>query len=165
MSWASFGGASSHGRAAVWWQPATFFICVPELAQEPSEGGSVRGNTSGSFQRSRKFWQGDIAILRYQFFQKRRMTGQLPMARRVALGYCRIEPVSRSLRCHRTQLVADNLSCAAAALPLKPSLIHSSNCARSADGNDADVKHPPNTDESQIRPFGNPTIHDSSSAL
>ena len=135
------------GPRSRWVAISDFLICVPGLAQEPSDGGSVRGNTSGSFQRSRKFWQGDIAILRYQFFQKRRMTGQLPMARRVALGYCRIEPVSRSLRCHRTQLVADNLSCAAAALPLKPSLIHSSNCARSADGNDADIKHPPNKDE------------------
>jgi hypothetical protein len=64
-----------------------FFICVPELAQEPSDGGSVRGNTSGSFQCSRKFWQGDIAILRYQFFQKRLMTGQLPMAKWAALGF------------------------------------------------------------------------------
>jgi hypothetical protein len=44
-------------------------------------------------------------------------------------------------------------------------LIHSSNRARSADGNDADIKHPPKKDESQIRPFRNPTIHVSSSAL
>ena len=45
-----------------------FFISVSELAQEPSDGGSVRGNASGSFQFSRKFWQGDFAILRYQSF-------------------------------------------------------------------------------------------------
>jgi hypothetical protein len=51
-----------------------FFICVPELAEEPSDGGRVRGNASGSFQCSCKFWQGDIAILRYQFFQKCLMT-------------------------------------------------------------------------------------------
>ena len=124
-----------------------FLICVPELAQEPSDGGSVRGNASGSFQCSRRLWQVDIAILRYQPFQKRLMTGQRPMARWVALGSGWIEPVSHSLRCHRTQVVADNLSCAAAALPLKPSLIHSSNYARSADGNDADIKHLPNEDE------------------
>ena len=37
----------------------------------------MSGNASGRFQCSRKFWQGDIAILRYQFFQKRRITGQL----------------------------------------------------------------------------------------
>ena len=45
-----------------------FFISVSELAQEPSDGGSVRGNASGSFQFSRKLWQGDFAILRYQSF-------------------------------------------------------------------------------------------------
>jgi hypothetical protein len=44
-------------------------------------------------------------------------------------------------------------------------LIHSSKRARSADGNDADIKHPPNKDETQIRPFGNPTIHGPSSEL
>ena len=47
----------------------------------------MRGNASGSFQCSRKFWQGDIPILRYRFFQKRLMTGQLPIARRAALGF------------------------------------------------------------------------------
>ena len=45
-----------------------FFISVSELAQEPSDGGSVRGNASGSFQFSRKLWQSDFAILRYQSF-------------------------------------------------------------------------------------------------
>ena len=125
-----------------------FFICVPELAQEPSEGGRVCGNASGSFQCSRRLWQGDIAILRYQFFQKRQITGQRPMARRVALGSGWIEPVSHSLRCHRTQVVADNLSCAAAARLLKPSLIHSLNRARSTESNAINIKHPPNKDES-----------------
>jgi hypothetical protein len=46
-----------------------------------------------------------------------------------------------------------------------PFLIHSSNRARSTDGKAADIKHPPKKDESQIRPFGNPTIHGPSLAL
>ena len=45
-----------------------FFICVPELAQKPPDRGRVRSNASGSVQCPGKFWQGDITILRHQFF-------------------------------------------------------------------------------------------------
>ena len=72
------------------------------------------------------------------------------------------EPVSQSLRWHHTPVAVDNLSRAAAARQLKPSLIHLSNCAWSADGDDADIKRSPNKDESKIRLFGDPTIHVSS---
>ena len=56
------------GPRSRWVAISDFLICVPGLAQEPSDGGSVRGNASGSFQCSCRLWQVDIAILRYQPF-------------------------------------------------------------------------------------------------
>ncbi|NEK24179.1 hypothetical protein GV827_17470 [Sulfitobacter sp. JBTF-M27] len=62
-----------------------FFICVPKFAQKSPDGGCVCGNASGNFQCSGGFWQGDITILRHQFFQKSLMSRQFTMARRAAL--------------------------------------------------------------------------------
>jgi len=71
-----------------------------------------------------------MAILRYQFFQKRLMTEQLPMARRAPLGFWLDRTRFLQLAVpSRTTVATENLSRAAAARPLNPSLMHSSNRA------------------------------------
>ena len=73
---------------------SNFFISIPELAQEPSYGGSIRCNISSSFQCSRKFWQGNFAILRYQSIPEtlKNINNVAPMAKeglkQIKIFYC-----------------------------------------------------------------------------
>ena len=62
-------------------------------------------------------------------------------------------------------VAADNFKRATAARPHNPSSIKARNRVRSSDDSADDMKHPPNRDESQIKPNGNPTIQASRSPL
>jgi len=62
-------------------RPVTFFVRVPEFAQEPSDGGGMGNNPGRRLQGSGKFRQRDVTVLCDQVFQKHPMGCKLALAK------------------------------------------------------------------------------------
>ena len=88
--------------------------------------------------------------------KKPRCGSSLPLPFGRPCGAASARPVRRIASAHRAPVAGESFRRNAAARPLNPSSMYRRNRARSASGNGADMIHPPNQDEAQSRPHGNP---------